>query len=240
MKPEMNMTKTAGPSAESANEKSRPQYSQRGCSARNPWNSRPLPQRGQRPSSPATIGDRGRVESEGSVTTQAFLLGTACDMAYRAAILKIWLACDRTLFRSLQRHEVAQHGRNELRHGRMDVHRPLQDRARSLGIHDIENAMNDLVARQPQKRSPEDLLRFLVHQDLHETLGLTLLIGAAHVLHGHGRDQRRPTALAHVGLGHAGAAKRGIGVERISIDTVADPPRLVVKNVGRDDLEIVP
>src|SRR5437764_315788 len=62
MKPEMKMTKTAGPSAESANEKSRPQLSQRGASFRNPRNSRPLPQRGHRPNSPATMGRAAKSE----------------------------------------------------------------------------------------------------------------------------------------------------------------------------------
>src|SRR6266852_992074 len=57
MNPEMNITKKAGPSAESANENSRPQCSQRGRRARNPAKSLPLPQRGQRPDSPVTIGD---------------------------------------------------------------------------------------------------------------------------------------------------------------------------------------
>src|SRR5712692_10788360 len=58
MKPEMNITKNAGPSAESTNEKSRPQCSQRWRSARKPWNSLPLPQLGQRHKSPATMGER--------------------------------------------------------------------------------------------------------------------------------------------------------------------------------------
>src|SRR5713101_3597921 len=57
MNPEMNITKKAGPSAESANEKSRPQCSQRGRRARKPSKSLPFPQRGQHPDSPVTIGD---------------------------------------------------------------------------------------------------------------------------------------------------------------------------------------
>src|ERR1700676_2935327 len=67
MNPEINITKKAGPSAESAKEKSSPQCSQRGASARNPANSLPLPQRGQRPHSPAMTGDGGFCE-EGSAS----------------------------------------------------------------------------------------------------------------------------------------------------------------------------
>src|SRR6516162_4115821 len=57
MNPERNMTKNAGPSAESANEKSRPQCSQRRRRVRKPAKSLPLPQRGQQPHSPAIKGD---------------------------------------------------------------------------------------------------------------------------------------------------------------------------------------
>jgi len=46
---------------------------------------------------------------------------------------------------SLQRHKVIQHGRNEFRNRGVDVHRPLQDGGRRLGIHGVENTMNNLV-----------------------------------------------------------------------------------------------
>src|ERR1700736_6945423 len=67
MNPEMNITKKAGPSAESAKEKSSQQCSQRGASARKPANSLPFPQRGQRPHRPAMTGDGGFCE-EGSAS----------------------------------------------------------------------------------------------------------------------------------------------------------------------------
>ena len=51
-KPANDITKNAGPSAESAAEKSWPQRSQRGATLRNPANSAPCPQRGQRPARP--------------------------------------------------------------------------------------------------------------------------------------------------------------------------------------------
>src|SRR5215470_7056484 len=57
MKPEMNITKKAGASAESTNEKSRPHCSHRLRRVRNPANSLPCPQRGQRPESPVTTVD---------------------------------------------------------------------------------------------------------------------------------------------------------------------------------------
>ena len=86
MNPEKNMTKNAGASAESANEKSRLQCSQRGRSARNPWNKRPLPQRGQRPSRPARKGDGGG--SEEWVTIYAYFKSTTGEMASEPPKLK--------------------------------------------------------------------------------------------------------------------------------------------------------
>src|SRR5258708_37616900 len=59
MKPAKNITKKAGPSAGSANEKSRPHRSQCERKARNPRNRWPSPQRGQRPMSPAATGKGG-------------------------------------------------------------------------------------------------------------------------------------------------------------------------------------
>src|SRR6185437_8200401 len=56
MEPPIRITNTAGPSPESAKTKSRPQCSQAGRSVRKPLNSRPCPQRGQRPRKPRPIG----------------------------------------------------------------------------------------------------------------------------------------------------------------------------------------
>src|SRR5690242_19453009 len=56
MKPPTRITNTAGPSPASAKPKSRPQCSQAGRSVKKPWNSRPCPQRGQRPRKPRPIG----------------------------------------------------------------------------------------------------------------------------------------------------------------------------------------
>src|SRR4051812_4669188 len=66
-KPEKNITKNAGPSAESANEKSSPQLSQRGLSVRKPANKCPLPQRGQRPASPLRMGTRSDERSSAAM-----------------------------------------------------------------------------------------------------------------------------------------------------------------------------
>src|SRR5829696_8897298 len=55
--PTIDMMKKAGPSAESAKPRSRPQVSQRGLSERKPLKRRPSPQLGQRPGRPAVQGE---------------------------------------------------------------------------------------------------------------------------------------------------------------------------------------
>src|SRR4051794_7137422 len=55
--PTIDMTKKAGPSPESANLKSRPQFSQRGRKVRKPEKRGPLPQLGQQPFNPVRIGE---------------------------------------------------------------------------------------------------------------------------------------------------------------------------------------
>src|SRR2546421_12249654 len=102
----------------------------------------------------------------------------------------------------------------------MDVHRPLQDRERRLGIHNIENAVNDLVPRKPQQRRPEDLFRFLIDQDLHETLFLAFSYPSATfpirlVAIRPGRS-RFPT----FGSGMAAASRRGTGESAVAVNSM--------------------
>jgi hypothetical protein len=51
----------------------------------------------------------------------------------------------RAPYRSLQRPQILQHRRDELRHGWMNVYCSLQHRAGSLRIHDIEDTVDNLV-----------------------------------------------------------------------------------------------
>src|SRR5262249_55135304 len=69
----------------------------------------------------------------------------------------IWLRS-----RSLQRFQIPQHCWDELRHGGMNVHCPLQHGVGSLGIHHIEDAVNDLVARKPEQGGTQNLFALAV------------------------------------------------------------------------------
>src|SRR5260370_975059 len=73
-----------------------------------------------------------------------------------------------------QRLELAQHGRDQLGHGRVDVHGSLQHGIGDLGGHHVEDAVNGFVAAGAQDGGAEDLLRIGVDQHLDEAHGLAL------------------------------------------------------------------
>ena len=52
-----------------------------------------------------------------------------------------------TSHRLLQIFEVTNHHWNVFGHGRMDVHRILQDGVGRVCVHELENRMNDFVTR---------------------------------------------------------------------------------------------
>ena len=53
--------------------------------------------------------------------------------------------------------QVAQNGRDQFRDGRVDRHRPLQDRIGRSSIHHVQNAVDRLVTAYPQNGGPKDL-----------------------------------------------------------------------------------
>src|SRR3974377_1562463 len=126
--------------------------------------------------------------------------------------------------RSLQRLEVAHHGRNKLRHGRMNVHRTLHPRVRRLCIHNVEDAVNDLVTCESQEGGTKYLFAISIHQDFHEAIGLASLTCATDVFHCQGRDQRGLAGLADFRFRHAHPAKWRIGVESGGSDALARAP----------------
>src|SRR5947209_6118664 len=69
-----------------------------------------------------------------------------------------------------QRLQIAEQSGNELRDGRMDVHRALKKRIGRAGRHDVEETMNRFVAFGPQQRGADYPLGFGVDQHLHEAL----------------------------------------------------------------------
>src|SRR5262245_44252835 len=68
---------------------------------------------------------------------------------------------------SLQRLKLAHHGGKQLRHGRMDMHRPPEDGVGRLGVHEVEQRMDDLVRANSKQRCTEDKPRVLVDENFH-------------------------------------------------------------------------
>src|SRR5690348_11574687 len=139
--------------------------------------------------------------------------------------------------KSLQWLEGTHHSRNKLRHCGMNVHRALHHRVGRLGVHNIENAVDDLVTCESQEGGAQYLFAISIHQDFHEPLGLAVLICAADILHSQCRNQRGLASLADFRFRHPPATKWGIGVERVGGDAVAHAPLIVVEKIGRHDLE---
>ena len=61
----------------------------------------------------------------------------------------------------------------------MNVHGALDHRIRRLGVHHIEDRMNNLIAFDAQERRAEDLFGPGVDHNFHESLRLALLHRAA-------------------------------------------------------------
>src|SRR5262249_14456370 len=149
-------------------------------------------------------------------------------------------ACPCAFLESLQWLEVIHHSRNKLRHRGMNVHRALHHCVGRLGVHNIENAMDDLVTCESEEGGAQYLFAISIHEYFHETLCLAFLICAAAIFHSQCGNQRGLASLADFRFCHPPATKWGIGVERVSSDAVAHAPLIVVEKVGRHDLEIIP
>src|SRR5687767_8354002 len=83
----------------------------------------------------------------------------------------------------LRRLKLAKHRREELRHRRMDVHGALDYVVGRLGIHYVEDRMDDLVTADAEQGGAQNSPVVGVDQDLHEAFGLALLDGAADARH---------------------------------------------------------
>src|SRR5215470_4723784 len=74
--------------------------------------------------------------------------------------------------RSLQRLQLAEHGRDQFCDSRMNVHGALNHRVWRLGVHHVQEGVNYLIALDPQERRSKDLFRFGIHQNFHESVRL--------------------------------------------------------------------
>src|SRR5438105_2243570 len=105
----------------------------------------------------------------------------------------------------------------------MNVHGAGDHDVRRLGIHYVEDGVDDFIAAHAEDGGSQDVAGFGVNQDLHEALRFAFFYRAADLGHGALADQRRPPAAANFGFGHSGAAERRIDVEIVRRDAVGQP-----------------
>src|SRR4051794_20748953 len=98
--------------------------------------------------------------------------------------------------------------------------------------------MDRLVALDAKYCGAQYLAAFCIDHDSHRAIGLAAFDGAAYLAHRHGCRERFAARFAHLSLGHAYAAERGIGEESVGHDALRYAPSAVIENIGGDDLII--
>jgi hypothetical protein len=99
--------------------------------------------------------------------------------------------------------------------------------------------VNGLVAASSKDGSAQDLVSLGIHDDLHKTLRLALLNGTADLRHRPPANQRGAAAFADFCLRQARTAERGVNVQSISGNAIADFARVTVQKIRPDDFSIV-
>src|SRR5580658_4624885 len=103
---------------------------------------------------------------------------------------------------SVQAAKVPKHGRNELAHGGMNVHRACDHRVRRARVHDVEKRVYDLVPVQTQNRGAEDFTAVWRYQHFHEPLTLSTFNRAFDAAHRKGANQCRTPGSPDLGFCH--------------------------------------
>ena len=103
------------------------------------------------------------------------------------------------------RLHVGNDGWQQFRHGRVYRHHALHHRVARLGLHDIQDAVHDLVAAGAEKGRAEDFLRVGICDGLQETLGLAALLRPPRpkLLYGDGQLQTASLRHCHVPPGQS-------------------------------------
>ncbi len=99
--------------------------------------------------------------------------------------------------------------------------------------------MDGLVAVDAEDGAAEDLVGVGVDEELHEAGGLAHLPGASDGFHLPGTDQHVTSARQGLRVGHPEATERWVDEQPVAGDSVGNPTRVVVEQVGDNDLVIV-
>ena len=135
--------------------------------------------------------------------------------------------------------QVFQKRRNQLRYGRMYRHSPAQRLDGLICAHQVQDAVNRLIAAGSEDRGAQDSLRIGIRHDLHETLRLAFLDGATDSGHlTFGTKKSAPT-LCRFGVRHSHSRERGVDVKRVAGHALAHASVPTIEQVGGDDLKVV-
>src|SRR6266540_1855226 len=93
------------------------------------------------------------------------------------------------------------------------MHGPLQHRVWSFGVHEVEDAMDHLVAPDAENGRSQDALIAGIDQDFHESLSLALFDCPADLGHRPLRDECRLFPFPNLPFRHARTPQRGIDVQ---------------------------
>jgi len=140
---------------------------------------------------------------------------------------------------SLKWLEISQHRGDQFRHGGVNVHGPLDHRVRCLGVHDIQDGMDDLVASDAEDGCSQDFLRFSIHQNFHKPLSFAFLHRSADAGHGPCGHQRLLSRLLHLGFRPPHPPQWGIDVQGVGQDSIADAARVIIQQIGGYDFVVV-
>jgi hypothetical protein len=121
----------------------------------------------------------------------------------------------------------------------MDVYGALQGRIGRLGVHDVENPVDRLIAARSQDRGTEDPLAFSVDEDFHETSRFTFLDRASDLRHRSKPDKQALACSLRLCFGQSDPAKGRIGKESVGGYPVTDPTSVLIEQVGRYDLKVI-
>src|SRR5262245_29989664 len=110
---------------------------------------------------------------------------------------------------------------------------------RDVGVDDVENAVDRLIAAGAQDRGAQDLSGLCIDSDLHQSLRFAFLDGATHFGHRALPDQELAAGRSRLLLRHADTSERRVDVERVTDHALAHAAVFAVQEIRRDDLVVV-
>src|ERR1700733_8675625 len=121
----------------------------------------------------------------------------------------------------------------------MDVHGALQSRIGRLGVHDVENPVDRLIAARAQDRGTKYQLAVSVDENFHETSRFAFLDRSSDLCHRSKSDKQALACSLRLCFGQSDPAKGRIGKESVGGYPVTDPTFVLIEQIGCDDLKVI-